>query len=223
MDQRGSALSQQLRQRAFFFRNDTLFKFYRNWVNRKRKTCKANYYKTKVDNLKQTNPKHWWREVKRISGMVSHSSLQDCIQSENLEHLPLADLANSINNAFLEPMQEFDPFNPNDDQTTSMSDHPLDITTPWETYNKLKLLSTSKAPGPDDVPNFVYKDYAKILACPISSLINCSLRHQFLPSLWKLANIIPIPKEKVVSYLLLVVSQNWLKNLSLKILSPLPS
>ena len=121
-----------------------------------------------------------------------------CIQSENVEHLPLADLANAINNAFLEPMQEFDPFNPNDDQTTSMSDQPLDITTPWETYNKLKLLSTSKAPGPDDVPNFVYKEYAEILACPVSSLINCSLRHQFLPSLWKLANIIPIPKEKVV-------------------------
>jgi hypothetical protein len=112
--------------------------------------------KTKVDNLKQSNPKHWWREVKRISGMVSHSRLQDCIQSENFEHLPLADLANAINNAFLEPMQEFDPFNPNDDQTTSMFDQPLDITTPWETYNKLKLLSTSKAPGPDDVPNFVY-------------------------------------------------------------------
>jgi hypothetical protein len=90
-------------------------------------------------------------------------------------------------------MQEFDPFNPNDDQTNSMSDQPLDITTPWETY---KLLSTSKAPGPDEVPNVVYKEYAEILACPISSLINCSLWHQLLPSLWKLANI--IPKEKVV-------------------------
>jgi hypothetical protein len=78
-----------------------------------------------------------------------------------------------------------------------MSDQSLDITTPWETYKKLKLLSTSKAPGPDEVPNFV-KEYAEILACPISSLINCSLRHQLLPSWWKLANIIPIPKEKVV-------------------------
>jgi hypothetical protein len=48
--------------------------------------------------------------------MVSLSSLQDCIQSKNLEHLPLADLANAINHAFLEPMQEFDPFNHNDDQ-----------------------------------------------------------------------------------------------------------
>ncbi len=168
----------QLRQHACFSRNHTLFKFYRNRVNRKRKTCQANYYKTKVDNLKQSNLKHWWREVKRISGMVSHSSLQNCIQSENLEHLSVVDLANAINNAFLESMQEFDPFNPNDDQPNSMSDQPVDITTLWETHNKLKLLSTSKAPGPNEVPNFVYKEYAKILACPISSLVNCSLRHQ---------------------------------------------
>jgi hypothetical protein len=129
-----------------------------------------NYYKRKVDNLKQSNPKHWWREVKRINGMVSLSSLQDCIQSENLEHLPLADLANAITNAFLEPIQlEFDPFNPNDDTNNSMSDQPLDITPPWETYEKLKLLSTSKATGPDEVLNFVYKDmprfwHAKSLA-----------------------------------------------------------
>jgi hypothetical protein len=36
------------------FGNDTLFKFYWNRVNRKRKTCKANYYKTKVDNIFKT-------------------------------------------------------------------------------------------------------------------------------------------------------------------------
>jgi hypothetical protein len=46
-------------------------------------------------------------------------------------------LTATIINAFLEPLQEFDPFNPNDDQTNSMSDQPLDITTPWETYNKV--------------------------------------------------------------------------------------
>ena len=44
----------------------------------------------------------------------------------------------------------------------------------------------------------VYKEFAEILACPISNLINCSFSHQSLPSLWKLANVIPVPKEKVV-------------------------
>ena len=44
----------------------------------------------------------------------------------------------------------------------------------------------------------MYKEFAEILACPISNLINCSFSHQSLPSLWKLANVIPVPKEKVV-------------------------
>ena len=56
----------QLRQRSFLSGNNTLFKFYRNRVNGKRKTCKANYYKSNEDNLKQSNPKHWWREVKAL-------------------------------------------------------------------------------------------------------------------------------------------------------------
>ncbi|CAB4020935.1 Hypothetical predicted protein, partial [Paramuricea clavata] len=93
-------------------------------------------------------------------------------------------------------MQEFHPFNPNDDQTKSMSNPPRDITTPWDTYKKFKLLNTCKAAGPDEVPNFVYMEYAEISLYPISGLINCSLRHQLLPSLWKFANIILIPKEK---------------------------
>ena len=111
----------------------------------------------------------------------------------------MSDLANAINNAFLEPMKELDPFFPIDPQENSISDQPRDhITTPWETYKKLESLNVSKAPGTDAIPNFVYKEFAEILTCLISNLINCSFSHQFLPSLWKLANVIPVPKEKVV-------------------------
>ena len=171
---------------------------YRNRINRKRKNCKADYYKSKVENLKHSNPKLWWREVKHISGIISSQSFQNCIKIENLDNLPLYDFANAINNAFLEPMKELDPFFPADPQENSISEQPHDITTPWETYKKLKSLNGSKAPGPDAIPNFVYKEFAEFLACPISNLINCSFSHQSLPSLWKLANVIPVPKEKVV-------------------------
>ena len=64
----------KLRQRALFAGN-TLFKLYRNRINRKRKKCKADYYKSKVENLKHSKPKQWWREVKHISGMISSPSL----------------------------------------------------------------------------------------------------------------------------------------------------
>ena len=59
----------KFRQRAFSSNNITLFKFYRNKVNRMRKSCRADYFASKVANLKKSNPKSWWTEVKRISGM----------------------------------------------------------------------------------------------------------------------------------------------------------
>ena len=126
----------KLRQRALFAGNTTLFKLCRNRNNRKRKNCKADYYKSKVENLKHSNPKQWWREVKHISGMISSPSLQNCIKIENLDNLPISDLANAINNAFLEPMKELDPFFPIDPQENSISKQPRDVTTPWETYKK---------------------------------------------------------------------------------------
>ena len=101
----------KLGQRALFAGNaTTLFKLYRNRINKKRKNFEADYYKSKVENLKQSNPKQWWREVKHISGIISSPSLQNCIKIENLDNLPMFDLANAIKNAFLEPMKELDLF-----------------------------------------------------------------------------------------------------------------
>ena len=129
----------KIRQLAIFPGNATLFKLYRNRINRKRKICKADYYKSKVKNLKHSNPKQWWREAKHIIGMISSPSLQNCIKIENLDNLPMSDLANAINNAFLEPTKELDPFFPIDPQENSMSEQPRDIMTPWETYRNLNL------------------------------------------------------------------------------------
>lgn len=55
----------RLRQRAFHFNKEgTLYKFYRNAVNKERKLCRAKYYVSKVRDLKEVNPRQWWKEVK---------------------------------------------------------------------------------------------------------------------------------------------------------------
>ena len=63
------------RQRAFreHGAESCSFKFYRNVVNRERKSCKASFYKVKVEHMKDENPKLWWKEVKRLSGSQSNS------------------------------------------------------------------------------------------------------------------------------------------------------
>ena len=51
--------------------NSIQFKQYRNLVNRERKTCRANYYESKIQQFKGVTPRKWWQEVKRLSGMKS--------------------------------------------------------------------------------------------------------------------------------------------------------
>ena len=52
----------QKRQESFCKRgaDSRLFKFDRNAVNRERKTCKANYYNSKIQQMKVHDPKAWY-------------------------------------------------------------------------------------------------------------------------------------------------------------------
>ena len=47
---------------------------------------------------------------------------------------------------------------------------------------------------PDEFPYWFWRDFSHHLAPVITKIFNCSLRHQTVPSLWKLANVSPIPE-----------------------------
>ena len=51
------------------------------------------------------------------------------------------------------------------------------------------------APGPDELPFWIWMDYTYQLPPTITKVFNFSLIKQLPPCLWKLANITPIPKE----------------------------
>jgi hypothetical protein len=57
----------------------------------------------------------------------------------------------------------------------------------------LNLKRTSS--GPDELPFWLWRDFAYDLAPIITSVFNSSLKYQTVPLLWKMANILPIPKE----------------------------
>ena len=52
---------------------------------------------------------------------------------------------------------------------------------------------------PDGIPNWILKDYAELLAFPITKIINASFKEQRLPFIWKLADVSPLPKIKPVT------------------------
>ncbi len=53
----------------------------------------------------------------------------------------------------------------------------LKLTLPSLVRKRLTSLHSTQAPGPDGIQNWVLKEYAKILATPISDILNSSLTH----------------------------------------------
>ena len=51
------------------------------------------------------------------------------------------------------------------------------------------------ASGPDELPNWLFRDFAYDLAPAITDVFKSSLRQHKVPSSWKMADIKPLPKE----------------------------
>ncbi|PFX22146.1 hypothetical protein AWC38_SpisGene13322 [Stylophora pistillata] len=189
------------RQRAFLEHGveSSSYKLYRNAVDRERKSCKASFYKVKVEHMKEENPKLWWKEVKLLSGSQSNSgNVINHIHIKELEDCNNHELANTINRAFLEPLEEYRLEQP-------LSKFPVPADSPRlhevSTLRIMKLLATlnpSKACGPDEIPNWLLKEYAELLAYPVSNIINSSFNEQRLPKIWKFADVSPLPEVKPV-------------------------
>ena len=189
------------RQKAFHQQGaeSVQFKFYRNAVNRERKTCKAKFYKSQVENMKEEDPKVWWKEVKRLSGRTQYSSgiVINLIQTDGVENLSAKDLANVINKAFLEPLEEYRLAQP-------LTKLPVDEDSRLHEVSEVRMrsllekLNPSKACGPDEIPNWLLREYADFLCYPVSQIVNASLHEQHLPKIWKMADVTPLPKTKPV-------------------------
>ena len=65
--------------------------------------------------------------------------------------------------------------------------------------NELRRLTCNKATGSDGISNWLLKKHADILSYPLTSVLNSSFAEQRLPTRWKNADAIPIPKKKPIN------------------------
>ena len=80
----------------------------------------------------------------------------------------------------------------------------MDISAAFETpqldydqvYNALRSIKQT-ATGSDKIPYWIWKDFANILSPVVVKVWNMSLATSMWPSLWKTANINPIPKVDI--------------------------
>ncbi len=148
----------------------TQYKFYRNIVNRKRKLSKANFYKSKIEHTKNENPKVWWNEIKRLCGAKRNTvTLTDYIQDEIVKALSKKEIADAINKAFLEPLDEYRLPKTLDKVPIENENAEFPEVSEWRVQTTLSRLNPSKAGGPDGIPNWLLKDYSELLAFPITN------------------------------------------------------
>ena len=147
----------QKRQQAFTSGDTFLFKLLRNKVNRERKRCRTIYYDSKVRDLKDTRPRDWWREVKQLCGNGDRARKD--IRSILRIHTDCTDrdLADKINDAFVGVMHEYNPLS-DDVMVLCEDDEPIQVTVD-SVAARLSKLSASRAGGPDNLPNWVLKEF----------------------------------------------------------------
>ena len=187
------------RQSAFARGDKVQFCQLRNAVNRERKSCRSRYYSSKVADIKNVKPGKWWGEVKKIAGMTPSAGREEIrshIHIDGIEEKSTKDIADLINDALLDPMQEYHPLEnlPRYDSDSEVPTLPVS-----SVHTALLKLNPRKASGPDGIGNCLLKEYADFLAEPITHILNSSFAEQELPSPWKFADVIPLPKLKPIT------------------------
>ena len=129
---------------------------------------------------------------------VNNTDLLDVLNVPQYEGLSRQETANAINTALLEPLHAYEPLDSSAAYIALAEDVVFLEVSTRRVYNTLLHLNEYKAQGPDDLPNWFYKEYAELVAEPVTNILNASFRDQKFPSGWKLADISPIPKVKQV-------------------------
>ena len=105
------------------------------------------------------------------------------IYIEELEDCDNQELANTMNQAFLEPLEEYRLEQPLTKFPPTAIESKLSEVSELRVMKLLATLNPSKACGPDEIPNWLLKEYAELLAVPVSKIINSSFKEQRLPKI----------------------------------------
>ena len=180
------------REYAWNQKDTKLYNMYRNKVNRLSKTLASDFYKSEVAGLRVSDSRGWWKHVKNLLGLNSSYSLQSL--ADELFDGNLQQLADAINNFFLSVCDDLEPL----DQYI-VPPKPEFIPDEYSVSVEMverKLMSTmvTKSAGPDKIFNWVLHDLAGLISQPVCAIWNSSIHEGVVPTLWKSADVVPLPK-----------------------------
>ena len=174
------------RQRAFHSHNTSLWQSLKRKVQYEIAERKKSFYRNNVQHLKSTDCRKWWRMINKMSGKPEKT------KSFSLERNGITlneNLATTLNQFYVSvnadiptlDVYSLPAFLPSSDEIPTVEPH--------EVCRKLLTIQKSK----NGVPNRILKEFAHVLAKPITIIFNASLSSCVMPSMWKEANVTSIP------------------------------
>ena len=155
------------------------------------KSSSGSFFTDNIAAVQESNPKKWWAAVKRIGGLSSSKEISTLVYND-LAYCDM-DLANLFNDKFVAvgstlPSLQWSPL--------PVAEIPAEFYISVEDTEAALLASKlHSAPGPDGIAAWFLRENAELLSRPLCSIFNASVRQGFVPSLWKSANVTPIPKS----------------------------
>ena len=149
-----------------------------------------------MEDSQDSKPRNSWREVNQLCGSAKTTGRDltsvlhpDLVCDEST-------LVDKINKAFVRVMEDCSPLT--ECVCVDMDyDQPISVTE-YSVARKPREISCARVGGPDDLPNWVLKEYADILAAPIAEILNTSFSGCKVPQAWKIADVPPLPKAPTI-------------------------
>lgn len=180
------------RQSAWKNQNWSQYRYYRNKAQREAKLLKQKYYKRRAQLLRRVNPRKWWREVKKLTGHSVNEPFAALIHTSydgDLQHF-----CNDVNDFLKSVSDDLQPLDKGIIPDVSYRPHEF-VIFPYEVESKLSKIDGRKSCGPDELPNWFLREFSVWLAEPLTAIFNASLCEGHVPLEWKLANVVPLPKQ----------------------------
>jgi len=179
------------RQAAFKKGNDLLWKFLRNCVNRAIIQAKLTFTDRKLSQMDAAEPRAWFTTIKQIAGMQNKTN---SISIPGLEQATSDQLANIMNDHFGNICSSLPVLDTSQLPAYLPAPAAPPTVTRSQVWKELSRIKVHKAPGPDRIPNRVIRLFAFEISKPLTNIINASILEGVVPTQWKQAIVVPVPK-----------------------------
>lgn len=180
------------RQKAFELGKVMEWRKLRNQVKREVEKAKITYHANRIRDLQKTDPRKWHQQIKKVT---NSSTCELRLDVPGIDDGDDKGIANAINSMFANVSAHVPPLDTSQLPAYQPAQEPPPSLYPWEVYTELQNVNPNKAGGPDGIPSKLIKEFAYEFSVPFADIINCSLREGIVPTQWKKAIVVPIPKQ----------------------------